>query len=193
MPAPTLRVYDPSESSVVTLAVAAPQMPPAQLSQLTTSGIVPAIQQSPGVGNVQESGDVTPAIEVEVNPNQLSASGATLNQVISAISSNNVLAPGGIVYAPGRETTVNVRGDITDTASVANLLVATTTASTSVAAANALNPWSTAPQLLRVGDVASVLDSFEPQRSYAYSHGNPVITLQVQKASDASDVSTANA
>ncbi len=52
LPTPVLRTFDPSESSVVTLAVSAPQMAAGQLSQLVTSQIEPTIEQSPGVGNV---------------------------------------------------------------------------------------------------------------------------------------------
>jgi HAE1 family hydrophobic/amphiphilic exporter-1 len=190
--APILRTFDPSESSVVTLAVSAPHMPLGDFSQLVTSSIVPAIQQSRGVGNVQESGQVVPAVEVNVDPDKLSASGATLNQVISAISGNNVLAPGGIVYGPDRETTVTVRGNITGAASAAALLVPATPASTGVAQSRSLNPWSTSPAVLHVGDIADVVNGYETQRSYAYDRGEPAIMLQVQKQSTASDVATAN-
>ena len=192
MAAPVLHIFDPSEAAVVTLAVSAPQMTPGTFSQLVTSNIVPAIQQSPGVGNVGESGEVTPAVEVTVNPSKLSANGATLNQLITAISGNNVLAPGGIMYGSGRETTVNVRGDITGAPSVAALLLPTQAASTNVAAADNLNPWSTSPAVLHIGDIATVAEGNETERTYAYTHGQPVIMLQVQKTADASDVAAAN-
>jgi hydrophobic/amphiphilic exporter-1 (mainly G- bacteria), HAE1 family len=192
MTAPTLHTFDPSEATVVTLAVSAPRMPPGEFSQLVTSSIEPTLEQSPGVGNVSESGEVTPAVEVTVDPNKLSAVGATLNQVLSAISGNNVLAPGGIVYSPGRETTVNVRGDITGAPSVAALLVPTSAASANVASSEGINPWSTSPAVVHVQDIATVTDTYEPQQSYAYTHGQPVILLQVQKAANASDVATAN-
>jgi hydrophobic/amphiphilic exporter-1 (mainly G- bacteria), HAE1 family len=192
MTAPILHTYDPSEATVVTLAVSAPRMPAGEFSQLVTSSIEPTLEQSPGVGNVSESGEVTPAVEVTVDPDKLSALGATLNQVLSAISVNNVLAPGGIVYSPGRETTVNVRGDITGAASVAALLVPTSSGSTNVASSEGTNPWSTSPAIVHVGDIATVTDAYEPQQSYAFTHGQPVVLLQVQKAANASDVATVN-
>ena len=44
---------------------------------------------------------------------------------------------------------------------------------------------------MRVADVASVTDSFEPQRQYSYVGGSPTISLGVQKATNASEVTAA--
>ncbi len=73
---------------------------------------MPALEQVPGVSNVTANGTVTPALEVKVDPQKLSGFGFTANDVVSAIQSNNVRAPGGIAYAPNRETTIDIRGDI---------------------------------------------------------------------------------
>lgn len=194
--APTISMFDPSQTTVVTLALSSATLPSGQLSALATNTIAPAIQQVPGVGNIQLNGNVTSSIEVQVNPNALSAAGSTLNDVVSAISANNVLAPGGYVYGANRETGVNVRGDVYNAPTVAGLLLPTVaagvllpnSASTSL---SALNPWSISPRLLRIGDVATVIDAFEPRRVYAYVRGRPAIVLQVQKATGASEVTAA--
>jgi len=188
---PTIATFDPSEYPVVTLSLSSAVLAPGELSALAAGKIIPAIEQAPGVGNVQTSGNVTPAIEVQVDPNRLSAAGATLNEVVSAISTNNVRAPGGIVYGARRETVVNVRGDVNSAPSVANLLLPVT--QTTTAALSQMNAWSMSPRLLRVGDVATVTDAHEPARVYAYAEGQPTIVLQVQKAAGASDVATAKA
>ena len=67
---------------------------------------------------------MTPAIEVEVDPNKIAASNFTLGDVVSAISNNNVRAPGGIAYGATRETSIDVRGDVTTAQSVADLPLA---------------------------------------------------------------------
>ncbi len=184
--APTIGTFDSSEPTVATLVVTSHSLTPAALSALVNNNIVPEMEQAPGVANVNAGGALTPAIEVNVDPNKLTASGLTLADIVSTISSNNVRAPGGIVYQPDRETSVDVRGDVTDVDSVANLLVAASAGGTgaatnsgptglaapnqqSTAPASSLvsasssnfNQWSVAPRYLHVGDVANVVDAYE--------------------------------
>jgi len=120
---PSIGSFDPSEANVVTLSATSASLSRAALSALITNNIVPELEQVDGVANVNANGTVTPAIEVDVTPQSLSAAGLTPADVVSAISSNNVRAPGGIAYLGNRETSIDVRGDVTDTSNVENLLV----------------------------------------------------------------------
>ena len=52
----------------------------------------------------------------------------------------------------------------------------------------ATNPFSTSPRRPTVGDVANVTDGYEPKRIFSYVDGIPAITLNVQKATGASEV-----
>ncbi|HEY6449918.1 MAG TPA: efflux RND transporter permease subunit, partial [Candidatus Cybelea sp.] len=318
MPAPTVGTFDPAQATVVTLGVISRTLAPGTLSAIVTNNIVPDLEQIDGVSNVNVGGSLTPAIEVQVNPRRLSAAGFTLNDIVSSISSNNNREPGGIAYLPNRETTIDVRGDVTNVASVANLpiqaasqytttfgnasysvpaipgapgapssasaaetsagaiaaglptpapaaaasaapssapviaspepsnspaptpspYVSVTSAATviaspsplptsvqpgvtsatvaqaspgaaapaapaaAVAAAmgggnyagpslSTLNQWSASAHQMRIADVATVTDSFEPQRQYGYVGGSPTISLGVQKSTNASEVTAA--
>jgi hydrophobic/amphiphilic exporter-1 (mainly G- bacteria), HAE1 family len=192
LPTPQISIYNPSEAVVVSLIASSTTLALGDLSAVVTNNIVPAIEQVPGVSYVQENGDVTSSIQVNVSPDKLRSSGFTLTDVINAIANNNVRAPGGIVYEPGRETTLDVRGDITDVPSVANLLLGNTTTFSS-ASSSAVYPWSASPRLYRLGDVASVKDAYETQRVFAFSQGKPTIELDVQKAAGSSEVTASNA
>jgi HAE1 family hydrophobic/amphiphilic exporter-1 len=128
LPAPTVRTFDPAQANIITLSVTSHSLTLAALSAIVTNSIVPALEQIPGVSNVGANGTVTPALEVTVDPQKLSSYGFTANDVVSAIQSNNVRAPGGIAYSPNRETTVDVRGDIQTPPEIANLLLSGTTA-----------------------------------------------------------------
>ncbi|MGH7727742.1 MAG: efflux RND transporter permease subunit [Vulcanimicrobiaceae bacterium] len=184
LPVPSVSIYDPSEAVVVSLVASSSSLAPGALSSLVTNKIVPSLEQIPGVSFVETNGNVTPSIQVNVNPHALSASGFTISDVVSTISSNNVRAPGGIVYSRNRETTLDIRGDITDPASVEGLLLSSGSGSSSATT----SPFGTAPRLFSVGDVASVSAANEPQRVYAYSRGVQSIALDVQKASNTSEV-----
>jgi len=118
---PTLRVADPSEPTVVTLALVSSKYPQAVLASIANNTIVPAIEQLPGISNVNVTGTTQAAFMVTVDPNLLAANDLTVTDVVAAITPNNLRAPGGIVYGPGHETQLDVRGDLPNPQSVANL------------------------------------------------------------------------
>ncbi|HUN30165.1 MAG TPA: efflux RND transporter permease subunit, partial [Alphaproteobacteria bacterium] len=123
MPAPTVGTFDPAQATVLTIGLSSSALSPSQMSAIVTNNIVPAIEQVDGVSNVNAGGAVTPAFEVQVNPNLLASAGYTLSDIVSSIQNNNNREPGGIAYLPGHETTIDVRGDLTTDSSVANLLI----------------------------------------------------------------------
>jgi HAE1 family hydrophobic/amphiphilic exporter-1 len=118
---PTLRVADPSQPTIVTLALVSKKYNTGALSALANNQIVPVIEQLPGISNVNVAGTTQPAFMVRVNPGLLAADNLTLTDVVNAITPNNLRAPGGYVYGPDRETELDVRGDLPDPQSVANL------------------------------------------------------------------------
>jgi HAE1 family hydrophobic/amphiphilic exporter-1 len=123
LPAPSIRTFDPSQSTVVTLSLTSRSLNIAALSAIVTNNIVPAIEQVPGISNVGANGTVTPALEVTVDPNKLAARRFTTTDVVTAIQSNNVRAPGGIAYLGNHETSIDVRGDVQTPLSIANLFL----------------------------------------------------------------------
>ncbi len=215
--APTIGTFDSSEPTVATLVVTSHSLTPAALSALVNNNIIPEMEQAPGVANVGASGALTPAIEVNVDPNKLVASGLTLADLVSTISGNNVRAPGGIAYEPDRETSIDIRGDITNAQAVSSLFIAASAGGTGAvagtgpsglapankqstspssslvgASTSSFNQWSVAPRYMQIGDVANVVDAYELRRVYSYVNGEQAITLNVQKTSGASEVAASN-
>jgi HAE1 family hydrophobic/amphiphilic exporter-1 len=198
---PTVSIRDPSQSTVVTLALRSSSLSAGQLSLYADNVIVPKIEQIEGISFATVGGDVTPAYEVIVDPVKLAAAGLTINDVSNVVGNDNQRVPGGIAYESNRETTIDVRGDIQDPASVAHLLVAAP-ASTAAASATAngeglgglaglpgsVDTWTASDAVRRIEDVATVIDGYEPRRQYAQIDGKPGLFVQVQKASDASEV-----
>src|SRR5665213_3399624 len=68
---PTISIYDPSQAVIVSLAVSSPSLAPADLSQIVSNKVVPALEQIAGVSFVETNGAVTPSIQVDVNPQKL--------------------------------------------------------------------------------------------------------------------------
>ena len=68
-----------------------------QLSELQRWKVIPALQQVPGVANVDNFGGFTKEFQLEVDPQKLLQYGVGMNDVITAISANNTNAGGGRV------------------------------------------------------------------------------------------------
>jgi HAE1 family hydrophobic/amphiphilic exporter-1 len=186
--APQISLYNPSEAVVVSLVLRSRSLAPGDISSLTINKIVPQLEQIPGVSFVQANGAVTPSIQVNVDPNRLTASGFTITDIVSTVTNNNIRAPGGILYSPNRETNLDVRGDIQNVPTVANLLIAASAGASSTTSTT--NPFSTQPRYQHIGDVANVQDTYETQRVFSYSEGIPCVELDVQKSAGTSEVDT---
>ncbi|MDQ6767278.1 MAG: efflux RND transporter permease subunit [Candidatus Eremiobacteraeota bacterium] len=172
LPTPRIETFDPGESAVVTLAVASKTLSAGALSAVIQNGLIPAIEQIPGVSYVQANGIVTPSVQVEVDPKALKDNNLTINDVVSAIAVNNIRLPGGILYGSERETGINIRGDVSGPDSIANIEIPRNNG-------------------IRIGEVARVLDSYAPERIYSYVDGEPNFFLTVQKTIGANEVDTA--
>ena len=204
LPAPSIAVRDPSESVVVVLSLTSAQLTSSQLSLIANGRIVPDFQQVPGVSNVTPGGNITPAYEVTVNPYKLAANNLTLTDVVNAVSTSNVRAPGGIAYEGNRETNIDIRGDIMSPESILSLPLAPPAAATAATGggangngattgtAGSIDPWTSQTAVLRVGDVAAVSASYEPRRQYASVNGLTGLFLQIQKTSSSSEVDASN-
>jgi HAE1 family hydrophobic/amphiphilic exporter-1 len=195
--APTISLNNPSEIEVAVLQLTSRKLNVGQLSLLATGRIGPSIQQIPGVSLVTVQGAATPAYEVTLKPQRLVAAGLTVTDLITTISGNNVLAPGGNVYGTVRQTQVNIRGDIQSPASILDLPVqhSGTVATGGIAALpGAVDPWTASNQVTQVRDVATVVDGYEqPRQQYGQVGGTPSLILSVQKTSNASEVTSAQA
>jgi len=204
---PTVNLYDPTESTVVVLALYSQKLSLNNLSLYAQNVIAPQLEQVPGISFANVGGVVTPAYEVQVDPAKLAANNVTLNDVINTVASDNQRVPGGFAYEPNRQTTIEVRGDIANLEDVRNLPIIV---SGSTSASNELpgqvqdingglsslpgqvNPWTASNSLVRVGDVATVTSGYEPRLQVAHISGKPGLFLQIQKTAQASEVDASN-
>ncbi len=202
---PTIGAGTPGQPVVVSLSLDSKTLSKRALALLAKNKIVPVIEQISGVSGVHESGLLTAAYEVRVDPSALESSGLTLNDIVATIAANNVRAPGGIAYQTDRETHIDVRGDLATPQSVSDLEIEGATPVTITAASSApagtstsnlvgtLNAWTVVPEQTRIGDVASVSESTEPQTVYSYTNGTSAIGIDVTKTVAASEVTVSDA
>jgi len=191
------------------LALYSQKLSLSRLALYATNVIAPALEQVPGISFVNVGGVVTPAYEITVDPVRLAAMNLTIGDVINTIQNNNQRVPGGYAYEPNRQTTIDVRGDIQNLDSIRNLPVIPTTGNGTPingtlsqvenlagglsALPGAIDPWTASNSVVRVGDVATVTEGYEPRLQYAHISGRPGLFMQVQKATTGSEVDASNA
>ncbi|MGC2243660.1 MAG: efflux RND transporter permease subunit, partial [Candidatus Aquilonibacter sp.] len=205
---PTVNLYDPTESTVVVLALYSQKLPINELALYAQNVIAPQLEQVPGISFANVGGLVTPAYEIQVDPVKLAAANLTLNDVINTVSTDNQRVPGGFAYESNRQTTIDVRGDITTLDNVRNLpiIVSGTSSQTNQLPGQVeninggvsslpgqVNPWTASNSVVRIGDVATVTSGYEPRLQIAHISGKPGLFLQMQKTSQASEVDASNA
>ncbi len=200
---PTVSVRDPSEATVVTLSMTSSKLTEGQLSLVANNQVIPAIAQIPDISYVTISGDATAAYEVVVDPQKLAASNLTLNDLITTIGSSNNRAAGGTAYGRDRQTLIDIRGDIYQPQSISRLPIAQPAASAASGAASVtsgnlsagngtIDPWTSASEVLRVGDVSNVVNGYLPRVMNASVNGINGVFLSVQKTSTSSEVTASN-
>ena len=209
---PTVNLYDPTQSVVVTLAIYSQKLSLARLALYAQNTIAPQLEQVPGISFANVGGLVTPAYEIVVDPVRLAAANLTLNDIINTLQTNNQRVPGGFAYEPNRQTTIDVRGDIYSLDTVRNLAIIPAGGSTgggAIAGAigaqvenylggtsslpGVVNTWTTSNSVVRVGDVATVTEGYEPRLQYAQISGQPGLFMQIQKSATGSEVDASNA
>src|SRR5262249_29579871 len=94
---PSFRKSNPSASPILILALTSKTIPASQIYDAAATVIVQRLSQVEGVAEVTAAGAEQPAIRVRVNPMMLSSMGLSIEDVRTAITNANALAPLGII------------------------------------------------------------------------------------------------
>ncbi len=168
-----LRVDIEDNRPTVSLAVLSPTVELRELTSLTDQTIVKAIENIPGVAQVEVNGRVTRQILIQIKPSALTSLGIGIDQVMTAVQNANQDVPAGRVTRGQSDSVVRVEGKIKDPALFGRIIVA---------------QQGGGPVYL--SQVADVIDGEKELDSISRINGRPSITIDVRKAQDANIVET---
>jgi HAE1 family hydrophobic/amphiphilic exporter-1 len=171
--APIVFKVDPSQLPILIYGVSGPE-DPARLKAILNNEISPIIQSANGVASAVATGGLDRAIIVDVDPTKLQAYHLSLADVSRRIVQENLDLPAGIAKQSETEYTIRSLGYFDNPQQIAK---------TAVGSYNG--------QLVALGQVASVKDSYQEQRIYTRLNGQPAVGMIVVKQSEANTVSTA--
>ncbi|MDN3516790.1 efflux RND transporter permease subunit [Aquisalimonas lutea] len=142
-----------------------------QLSTYARNVVRPRIENINGVGEVQVGGGLERTIRVEVKPDRLAAYGLTVNDLINAMEAEHFQLPGGFLVAERTERLLKLDMEYHQPHALEQLIVA-----------------SQDGALIRLEDVAEVVDGLADRRSLARFNGEPTVGLGIVKVSGTNTV-----
>ena len=119
-----VRVDVEDNRPTVSLAVLSPTVDLRELTSLTDQTIVKAIENIPGVAQVDVNGRVTRQILIQIKPSQLASLGIGVDQVMTAVQNANQDVPAGRITRGQNDSVVRVEGKIKDPAQFGRIIVA---------------------------------------------------------------------
>jgi HAE1 family hydrophobic/amphiphilic exporter-1 len=167
---PSYQKVNPSDQPVVLLALRSPTLPIWTVDEYAESTMAQRISMVSGVAQVQVFGAAKYAVRIDVDPRKLSAHSLGLDEVATAIASENDNTPTGIMFAPKKTLTVLANSQLMKAAQYAPMIIAYRNG----------NP-------VRLNEVANVYDGIETaQQSNWFQKAempamDRAITLAVQK------------
>lgn len=167
---PLIEKLDIGAAPVARLAVSGPAGP-AALARYAEDILKPGLESIRGVGQIELIGSREREVHVWVLPNELRDRGLTVLDVAHALEVENADVPGGRITQATRELVVRTNGEASSIEELAALPVT-----------------SRDDAVVRVGDVARVVDGLEEARSLARVDESDAIAVIIRKQSDANTV-----
>jgi len=167
---PVISKFDSDSEPVMIVAVTGPRSL-RELTEIADKIVRIRLERAAGVGQVSLKGGLSRTMNIWVDADRLDAHGLSITAVRDAIASQNADVPGGNVTAADRELALRTAGRFTDAKGFGDLVVRTVNG---------------VP--VRVGDLGRAEDGTAEQRTIATLNGEPTVTLEIIRQSDANTV-----
>ncbi|MCC5858406.1 MAG: efflux RND transporter permease subunit [Ectothiorhodospiraceae bacterium] len=142
-----------------------------QLSVYARNVIRPRLENIDGVGEVQIGGGLERNIRVEIHPERLTSYGLTVQDLIDAFEVEHFQLPGGFVVSDYSERLIKLDLEYHTPHELEDMVVASRNGA-----------------LIRLRDVADVVDGLEDPRSLARFNGQPTVGLGIVKVAGTNTV-----
>jgi multidrug efflux pump len=173
---PTYRKANPSDAPIMMLALTSKTRTRGELYDLASSLLQQKIAQINGVGEVSVRGGALPAVRVDLEPQQLSNYGISLDTVRSAIANATSNLAKGQIEGDTRQWQLRSNSQIDKARDYRTLVVKHADGT-----------------IVRLSDVANVYDSVEDQYTAGYYNKQPSVMLGITRQSDANMLKTIDA
>ncbi|MBD9544934.1 efflux RND transporter permease subunit [Ensifer sp. ENS04] len=172
MPAPpSYRKINPADAPVLLLALKSSTVPLTALDAIAQQVISPTLSVLDGVAEVSIFGSQQYAVRIQMHPDALAARGISVDQLRTAVAAANDNSPLGTAQTSDRQAAIVADTQRMNAASFADIIVKSVDGRT-----------------VRLGDVATVIDSVANNQTASWHDGSRAIILAIQRQPDANTV-----
>jgi len=172
--APYISRYDTSDSPILYLALSA-DLDPIPMTRLAEKDIAPRLENVDGVARVRVRGGARREIQIKLNRIKLEALNMTVGQVVDVIRKENVSQPAGNFEQGNLKLLIRSRGDYHSLEQIAGTIIRESEGA-----------------VVRVGDVAEVIDGEEERMERTRVNGKPGLMLYVYMQAGANSVAVSD-
>ncbi|HEX9565369.1 MAG TPA: efflux RND transporter permease subunit [Gemmatimonadaceae bacterium] len=162
---PILGKFSETDQPILSIAIASNVLSGPELTRLVDPVITREIRAIAGVADVRLTGAVQRELTVELRPEALQQAGIGIGQVVLALQQQNLAAPVGRISGSLDEKTIRLRGRLDGPEDFLQLVVAERNG-----------------RIIRLGQVATVRDGLEEQRTAAIYNGRDAVGIDVRKS-----------
>lgn len=173
---PLIERFRLDEAPVLSLAFTAPDNARTQLSTHISQQVIKRLQNIEGVGSVAIVGEQSREIQVLPQTDKMAALGIGINELITALRSENIQLPLGTLEQPRSDLAIEIAGRFQQPSDFAQLVVAKRGSS-----------------VITLGQIATIKDGAREQQSLALLNGQRAIGVNIIKNSGANIIALTDA
>ncbi len=170
---PTYRKVNPADSPIFMLALTSNVLDKGQMYDAASTIMAQRLAQITGVGQVSVGGSALPSVRIELNPDQISKYGLSLEQVRTQLANANANVPKGHFSNGDRMWEVGANDQIFKAIDYNPLIVAYHNGGA-----------------VRISDIGQAIDSVEDLRNAGYANGKPSVLVIIFKQPGANIIDT---
>ncbi|WP_374337721.1 efflux RND transporter permease subunit [Leeia sp.] len=174
--APVIRRTNPDDRPIISLSLTSSSHSARQLTEMAENTLVKQLLTVPGVGQASVVGGVKRQIIIQPDPLRLQAANVGVDQLSAVLKRENGQLPVGVLSGGGRDLVVQLEGKIRDPQQFGELIVA-----------------RRGDSVIRVRDVARVVDGQQEKNSLALINGKPAVAIDIYKVNKSNTVEVADA
>ncbi|HTR77702.1 MAG TPA: efflux RND transporter permease subunit [Gemmatimonadaceae bacterium] len=121
---PSYQKTNPADAPILTLALTSDQVPLSTLDEYGETTLAQRLSMVGGVANVIVYGTQKYAVRIQLDPAQLATRGIALEDVATAVTSQNVNIPTGVLWGPKTALTLQATGQLDNADAFRQMVVA---------------------------------------------------------------------
>jgi hydrophobe/amphiphile efflux-1 (HAE1) family protein len=172
---PSFQKVNPADQPVLYISLNSETLPLSAVDEYAETLMAQRISMLLGVAQVQVFGSQKFAVRVQVKPDALAAKGISIADVQTAVAAANSNTPVGQLSGPDQSFTLQANAQLADAAQFRRIPIAYRNGAT-----------------VRLGDVATVIDSVENDKIASWYNGRRGVILSVLRQPDANTVEVVN-